>query len=262
MKNENVGVGTLGDLQRKHNNKSVGVGVLDDPKKNHNGITLIALIITIILMLILVAITLTIVLTGGLFGQASKAAEDTKDAIEYESNELLEDVDDYINEYTGGTKKATIPEGFTKVEGDEGTGLVIKADVGEDVGESEFVWIPVPNPVLDVSTAANDTGINNAIKAKVDAGEYPMAIKLADGKYKGVLYDFTLDTAVTPNVVKVTARTYTTGETSFREPAYLTDITTGDASINNTVGITESLLQEEYDEMVKSVIKYGGFYCR
>ena len=50
------------------------------------------------------------------------------------------------------------------------------------------------------------------------------------------------------------------GTTGYREPAYLTDYRYGDASNYNTVGITESMLQNEYNSMIESVKKYGGFF--
>jgi len=47
---------------------------------------------------------------------------------------------------------------------------------------------------------------------------------------------------------------------SIREPAYLESSEYGDASSDNTIGLTFSAMQEDYKNMATSVAKYGGFY--
>ena len=73
-----------------------------DKIRNKEGITLIALIITIIVMLILVAVTINMAVNGGLFGYASNAAKDTKQAMENEQD--VSGFEDLVAEYTGQKK--------------------------------------------------------------------------------------------------------------------------------------------------------------
>lgn len=158
-------------------------------------------------------------------------------------------------------KKAKIPEGFTvsttpgETEIDDG--LVVTAPDG-----SEFVWVPVANPVLDVQ-GMNDTQINAAIQAEVTAERYPMAIKVDSTNYKGVLYDF-IGTIMPATIIP---KSYASSGTSYREPDILTDYdnTTSNYTGAGIIGITTSAqfktqLQNEYNAMVESVIANGGFF--
>ena len=137
--------------------------------------------------------------------------------------------------YSDGVNVATVPKGFIVSETDKkiDTGLVVKAPDG-----SEFVWVPVPTVV----SPSEGAGTKN--KA--------MAI-LKDGHYRGLLYDFEGENSTIKSGCTTTA-------TDFREPAYLSDETSGDASTHNNNIVTEDGLQEEYDNMIRGIIKYGGFY--
>ena len=87
--------------------------------KDQKGITLVALVITIIVMLILVGVSITIALNGGLFDITKKAAKDTKDAAEAETNfssgqvnienQGIVNIDEYTNINNPGTT-GTPPE--------------------------------------------------------------------------------------------------------------------------------------------------------
>ena len=49
----------------------------------------------------------------------------------------------------------------------------------------------------------------------------------------------------------------------YREPAYLTRSSSGDANTSeghNTIGITQKLLQDEYNGIINSIKEHGGFY--
>ena len=133
----------------------------------------------------------------------------------------------------------------TYEEGTVDTGVVVSID------GSEFVWVPVP--VAIASSAPSTTGVDLAANPTT---ERPMAILQSgsDTNYQGVLYDFGGTTSTARSIVSVT------GTSGYREPAYLTDSSYADASGYNTVGITQSSLQGEYNSMVASVAKYGGFY--
>ncbi len=142
-----------------------------------------------------------------------------------------------------------LPEDGTYIEGTVDTGVVI------EYKGSEFVWIPV-NSDLEV------LGKNGVSTGKKMAKPYSLDANTIDSngrtKYEGVLYDFSgSGTDVTSNA----NTSYNQSDTnSYKEPAYLTNSSNADASTYNTVGITEELLQEEYDAMIESVKKYGGFY--
>ena len=142
----------------------------------------------------------------------------------------------------------TIPEGFKPidtetsswedVEENVNNGLVIQDKVG-----NEFVWIPVATAV---SSSEAEGTTNKA-----------MAIE-KDGNYRGLLYDFDASGSEVRSGC-------TTTTSSNREPAFLTDSTYGDNSTSNADAegqkiVTETGLQNEYNNMIESVKIYHGFY--
>ena len=231
-------------------------------KNKNNGITLIALIVTIVVLIIIAGVTLNIALgENGIFTKAKQAADTYKNAA---ANEVAE-LDKVFGELEGLTGDVYIPEGFSHLAGSIDTGYVIKNDTTDD----EFVWIPVDTPV-----AASDAELATLNAA----GKYPMAVKTsgqdANGRdnYRGVLYDF--DINASGNAVKVTARSYS-ADSGYREPANLTGVHEDSPSSIGTgyvfdsqemftyqnIGIYSSTMyQEEYNELVESVIANKGFY--
>ena len=177
-------------------------------------------------------------------------------------------------EVTVGEETVVIPGGATvsKIPGeyediDEGFVIYITNDAEiteEDWQDAEtmqktydqFVWVPVKE-ALAVDMNGDNTIDKTDIDLMVEKGRYPMAIKTSESPetYKGILYDF----AEEGGAVKVTAYDYNT-EDSNREPAFLTDSSWADGSSYNNVGITESSLQSEYNEMIKIVEEAGGFW--
>ena len=114
-----------------------------------------------------------------------------------------------------------IPKDYTYVKGDKIGGAVITD------GTSEFVWIPVDD-IKEMAVLKDDSTTN----------------------YRGVLYNWVSDkTGNTPYE-------WTPDSTIYREPANLDSYDTAD----NVTGWTSTLYQEEYNKMVTSVAKYGGFY--
>ena len=131
-----------------------------------------------------------------------------------------------------------IPIDAEYVEGKESTGVVIKYK------NSEFVWVPVP------VTADNSLYVKGTTK--------PMA-KKTTGKdtnnrdnYQGTLYNYSGTTSTEKS-------DYGQSTTSYREPAYLSGSRYDD---NTTYGglFTSDELQQEYNKMIESVSKYGGFF--
>ena len=177
-------------------------------------------------------------------------------------------------EVTVGDETVVIPGGATvsKIPGeyedvDEGFVIYITNDeeiTDEDWQDAEtmqktydqFVWVPVKE-ALAVDMNGDNTIDKTDIDLMVAEGRYPMAIKTSESPetYKGILYDFEEE----GGAVKVTAKDYTT-TSSYREPAFLTNTSFADGSSYNNVGITESSLQSEYNEMIKIVEEAGGFW--
>ena len=148
------------------------------------------------------------------------------------------DKETIFQDTSSGNKEAVIPKGFkvSEVENEKiiDKGLVVIAPDG-----SEFVWVPVDKTSLCVD------GIADKQVAELPQGE--------SVNYRGQLYDFSGTTsskkAYTPN--------------GYREPAYLKDLTYGDANTSegyNTIGITKELLQDEYNAIINSIKEHGGFY--
>ena len=149
------------------------------------------------------------------------------------TNDNLKDNDNIKGVIEG---EVPIPEGSDYVEGTKDTGVVVA------FGDSEFVWVPVPN--IDEMARLQGNETNN---------------------YQGVLYDFSGTTATEMT-------NYGIGTTDRREPDVLNssqyDGYTGFlAIINNILGTNYTAasqlkvdLQKDYNEMIESVKKYKGFF--
>ena len=160
--------------------------------------------------------------------------------------------------YTDENKKSvTVPEGYAVISDSPNVedGLVISDIANDDLenskGGNQFVWIPVETPVLDVSDYKDETDINDAIAVSVENKKYPMAIKLANGNYKGVLYRFEAINESTATKVNFIAYSETATE---KEPANLED------SSANIPEWTQEMYQTEYNNLVKRVKKDKGYW--
>ena len=126
----------------------------------------------------------------------------------------------------------------------------------KDVQETydQFVWVPVKDALavdMDNSGTIDQTDINKM----VEAGRYPMAIKIRYSEYKGILYSFTEGT----NGVTITPYDYnatSSSSPSYREP----DVVTYDTGDYKNEGVTKAGLQAEFKEMVEGVAEKGGFW--
>ena len=134
----------------------------------------------------------------------------------------------------------TVPAGFAYGESDNvksvNNGFVITDSIDEDGNSNgnEFVWIPVSKENLTI-------GKTNKVMAKISNGT----------NYEGILYDF-------EGITSVVKTNYGVDTNSNREPTLLE---VDDTKYNyNTIGMTEETLQEEYNDMIASIQKYGGFY--
>ena len=226
------------------------------------GITLIALVITSIVLIILAGVSISIIIgEGGLIKQAERAKSDTFNA-QIESDEKLNALEEEINKAKGAT--TTEPE--TK----------------KDIPDGEGGTIPLPNGYyyvggiksqgIVISDSSSDENKGTAYEIELEGNQFVWVpvedvneiYEIQGGEKVGKLYDFTSR--------GVTARAYPGKNKGFREPDIVTDSSTGDgtsydgsSTYLNILGLTNSSdfatqLQKEFNEMIGSVEKYGGFY--
>ena len=242
--------------------------------RRQNGITLIALVVTIMVLIILATVSINAVLgQNGIIGKAKQAKESYEKSVKAEDT-AMQELANEMTQYNGGEPTGNIdpetgwnldkvnkitsednivvpvPKGYTAstVEGEKSvsSGFVIKEgnDGNKTEGINEFVWVPVSN-ISDIYDEANNAG---------------------------QLWDFSGTTS--------TKGTYpTTKNDDFREPDVVTDADEGadstsgseyDAVSSNlqqagmsstaTASTFKTQLQTEFNEMIKSVKTYGGFY--
>lgn len=134
-----------------------------------------------------------------------------------------------------------------------------------DVQENydQFVWVPVENPVLDLSAAteenvtslSSDDNLKAAIQKEIDNGRYPMAVKKDESEYFGIIYDFELDSET--NLVKIIPMgnnwspiKWKNGEPDFSD----------NTVFYHSPEITSQLLQKEFNDMVREVMEKKGFW--
>ena len=139
----------------------------------------------------------------------------------------------------------------------------------------QFVWVPVKNAVLDLSSnstaLSSEASIKSAVQEKINVGIYPMAIKKDATNYFGVLYQFSLDSAT--NTVEVEPYSSWTplceSNTSYREPSAVTrsDTLSYLSQVNGILNTSysdstsfENALQTEFNTMVNKVSSNGGFW--
>ena len=262
----------------------------------NKGITLIALVVTIAVLIILATVSINAVLgQNGIIKKAKQAKEMYSNSIAKDNEEmdrLLNEVDRLLNEMAeddsnGGSSsddgKVTLPDGWngdkvnpvksednivvpvpkgytaSTVEGEKSvsSGFVIKegSNGGATSGINEFVWVPVGN-ISDIYDEANNAG------QLWNFGSYDSS----KGKF----------VAKNPAV----KQTYpTTQNSGYREPDVVTEASEGSDSTSGTkydavssnlqqAGMSSTAmastfktqLQNEFNEMIKSVKTYGGFY--
>ena len=178
---------------------------------------------------------------------ASKLTDDEKTALQ--TNGIAEITgDDILNEHLKDnsrikaviTGEVPLTTEMSYVTGTKDTGVVVSID------GNEFVWVPVP--VAIASSIPSTTGADLAANPET---ERPMAMLQSGSEtnYQGVLYDFSGTTSTYQSTYDI-------------EPAeleYYDDDSSYDV-IDSDHGIILSSLQTEYNYMVASVAKYGGFY--
>ena len=236
-------------------------------KFNEDGITLIALVITMILILILAGVSIS-ALTGqnGVLKRATEAKEKVETSQKEEKDKLIEmeaigqaagtaitnpsSYGENPNAQAttdGAGKYFALPDGATYITGTVNTGVVV------EIKESEFVWVPVDDVVLDTS---RDDELPKSAEEGTSSGKTytPMAVKVGND-YKGILYDFSGSNSYLKYASNLN---YQGSPTDYREP----DKVIYDGGEKDIVDgkITTEKLTAEYKEMIDSVLKYKGFY--
>ena len=244
-----------------------------------SGITLIALVVTIVVLLILAGITISLVFSeNGIIAKAREAAEKTNQAVINEQEQMNE-VGTIIDNMLNGIGESTPPkpEGPEMPEGWDGNKV-------NAVESADKVVVPVPKGYTASSVATEnkvsegfviyentngedkkeEVNDNNKDTARTTRNQFvwvPVANPSEmygtdkDGKKWGKLYNFSANGITAKNwteqdsVISITA---TSGGSSFREPDII------DADSSNSVTISQ--LETEFNNMIESVKKYGGFY--
>ena len=254
-----------------------------------HGITLIALVVTIVVLLILAGITISLVFSeNGIIAKAREAANKTNEAIINEQAQM-NDVTAAMENMLNGTGESTtpeepeIPDGWddTKVDAVESAdnvvvpvpkGYTASKVTGETTVEDGFVIYEGEEEVNDTNKETAQTTRNQFVWVPV---ENPSEMYGRDENCKkwGKLYKFS-STGITANnwteedgVMSITA---TSGTGSYREPDIVTkydgsDATDDSSYFTSTIGDMtgeefKAQLEEEFNSMIASVEKYGGFY--
>ena len=250
--------------------------------KSKSGITLVALVVTIVVLLILAGVSLNLVIgNDGIIRRAKEAKERYGQASKNEQKDL-DTVEDYMNKMTG--------EGSGT-----GTGTVVKVNVGESAtgvatingkaGNTNNPTIPKGYIPVNTETANWEDGSSAPLKNAVDHG-----LVIQDGSGNQWVwvpveeiskYCESVDSGVAISGSTVTTKKYTKlsieigtekdkttitrglpDSDSYREPALLD----GDDDANaKEAGFTDAndmatKMVREYETMIKSIEKYGGFY--
>ena len=168
-------------------------------------------------------------------------------------------------EYSNNVKAIADGNGnyFPLPEGAEykGEGVVNKVNENDNVGvvvyikESEFVWVPVDDAVLDKNDETQMANLpKQASEWKGKASYTPMAVKVGED-YKGILYSYSGSSAYLK--YNNSTNNYLGGSAAYREPDLVTDY---DGGSSDTVNMPNENLQKQYDDMIESVVRYKGFY--
>ena len=233
--------------------------------KQEKGITLIALVVTIIIMLILAGVSIKLAIdNNGVIENAKEAKNQYEQAQANDESgmgdfapKLKEQIDANKNNNSGsGGSGSTvdgvqIPVGYYYVGGTKAKGLVIsdaeadnekykgQENVGKDLAGNQWVWVPVETPSSLYTTV--DAGVALDGSTGVKTTKYTNS-EIISGKKR-----------VKP------------GDTSdYREPDILTDSDLDDtnyatAGFSSLANMAENM-KSDYEEMIKSLEKYKGFY--
>ena len=227
--------------------------------KQEKGITLIALVVTIVVLLILAGVSISLVLNNnGVISKAKDAKNQYTEAQtndEKQLNEVSDWIDTKVGDTTGGDSVTKIdgvpiPEGYYYVGGTKAKGLVIsdnvadkeldkgKEDVRRDLAGNQWVWVPVETPSNLYTTVAAGQALAGSTGVKTT-------------KYTN------------SEIIRGKTRVKPGDTSSYREPDIVTnddnDTNAKTAGFSSLTNMAETMVSE-YDEMIRSIEKYKGFY--
>ena len=230
-------------------------------RKKENGITLVALVVTIIVLIILAGITLNIVLDNdGIINKVQEATEEYENA-EKEEQEILGQVENYLN--------PPIPDGYvaSSVLGENivATGLVIyegeepvtKENHEEAMRErNQYVWIPVDdiNSMVMCISNIGESVCNLVLEEDIlkctthPETETELVGRLYIAQYSSSIED---DNTIGLYKINFSSRNQTYNDNN-REPS----LTNSDT--DNNLEIEQ--LKSDFITMATNVAKNGGFY--
>ena len=253
--------------------------------KSKSGITLVALVVTIVVLLLLAGVSLSLVIgNDGIMKRAKEAKERYGQASKNEQKDL-DTVEDYMNKMTG--------EGSGT-----GTGTVVKVNVGESAtgvatingkaGNTNNPTIPKGYTPINAGKATWGDGTSSPAQSSIDNG-----LVIQDGSGNQWVwvpveeiskYYESVDSGVTITGSTVTTKKYTkssieigtekdkrtitrglpSSSDSYREPALLdadydSDVNAKKAGFTDAKDMATKMVRE-YETMIKSIEKYGGFY--
>ncbi len=249
--------------------------------KNRKGITLVALVIAVVVLLILTGVSLNLIFgRNGILSKSNDVANKYSKQSENERTEL-NDINLWIDESTekpikvnvnekakiNGTingEKASnnnpvIPKGYTPIDAGNAiwgdgisspaqnsvdNGLVIKDDDG-----NEWVWVPVDEETIKKMYVVSDK--ENGEKL---AGETEITTKF---------YSNTTTIGKEGDTVKIDR--VKPNESEYREPDLVTKYDLEEEYYKNILDFKSpkdmaEAFTKEYENMLKSIAKYGGFY--
>ena len=229
--------------------------------KQEKGITLIALVVTIVVLLILAGVSISLVLNNNGVISKSKDARDQYAEAQTNDEKQLNEVSDWIDTKVGDTTGDSvteidgvpIPDGYYYVGGTKAKGLVIsdneadnekykgQENVGKNLAGNQWVWVPVETPSSLYTTV--DAGVKLSGDTGVETTKYTNSA-IISGQTRGL-----------------------PGSTESREPDLVlgSDGTSYDYANYATAGFSSlanmaETMVSEYDEMIRSIEKYKGFY--
>ena len=252
--------------------------------KSKSGITLVALVVTIVVLLLLAGVSLSLVIGNDGIMKRTKVAKEKYGQASKNEQKDLDTVEDYMNKMTGegsGTETGTV----VKVNvGESATGV---ATINGKAGNTNNPTIPKGYIPVNTETANWGDGSSAPVKNAVDHG-----LVIQDGSGNQWVwvpveeiskYCESVDSGVAISGSTVTTKKYTKlsieigteedkttitrglpSSNSFREPALLGTTYDSDANAKKA-GFTDAKdmatkMVREYETMIKSIEKYGGFY--
>ena len=227
--------------------------------KQEKGITLIALVVTIVVLLILAGVSISLVLSNnGVISKAKDARNQYAEAQtndEKQLNEISDWIDTKVGDTTGGDSVTKIdgvpiPDGYYYVGGTKAKGLVIsdaeadnekykeQENVGKDLAGNQWVWVPVETPSSLYTTVAEGKTLSGNTGVKTT-------------KYTN------------SEIISGITRVQPGSTSSYKEPDIVTtydnDTNAKTAGFSSLANMAETM-KSDYEEMIKSLEKYKGFY--